>query len=116
MSRAHLCVQVPLQQYKGLEACDSDAEMRFDDEGALKEFIVLGPFTRKEFLGGNGAICGGLYAIVDDGGLVIEIAQSTKSEDEIHATDITRIMLDVFHVVEGIEPAFKIGAEEDRTV
>lgn len=90
--------------------------MRFNGEGALKEFIVLGPFAWKEFLGGNWAIGGGFDTVVDDGGLVVELAQGTEGEDEIHATDIARIMLNVFPVIESIEPAFKVGAEKDRSV
>jgi hypothetical protein len=100
MRGAHLCVQVPLQQYERLKARDGDTEMRFDGQCALKELIVLGPFAWKEFLGRNWAIGGGLETIVDDGGLVIELAQGTKSEDEIHAANITRVVLDIFHVVE----------------
>ena len=61
---------------------------------------MLGPFPWKEFLGRNWAIGGGLETIVNEGGLVIEFAQGTKSEDEIHAANITRVVLNIFQVVE----------------
>ena len=77
---------------------------------------MLGPLARKEFLGRDWAVGGGLEAIVDQGGLVIEFTQGAKSEDEIHATNKTWIVLNVFHVVECIEPAFEIGAEKHGTV
>lgn len=77
---------------------------------------MLRPFIWEEFLCRNWTVAGGLEAIVDESGLVVEFAQGTESENEIHAADKARIVLNIFHIVEGTEPAFKIGAENDRAV